>query len=124
MILKETLRELIVLREHSADDGRDVSRTAANFQHRPDERFDHGSNRQWSIARLRFDGVQHHVATFIHGGEAARNHSAKQRLFGLEMIIDGGEIYFRFGRDGSKRRGFEALFGQQSFGRVQDAVLG
>ena len=47
-----------------------------------------------------------------------------QRVLGLEMVVDGGEVDAGFGGDGAERGGLEAVAGEEALGGIKDTILG
>ena len=64
------------------------------------------------ISRRLFTPVQQNQAFLIGRHRPPENHRLEQRLFGMEMVVHGGQIHFRFGDDAAQRSSRVALLGK------------
>ena len=68
--------------------------------------------------------VQHGQPALVDGPGAADDDSQSEGLLGLEMIVDGGEVYAGPGGDIAEGGRGETVLGKEALSSVEDAVLG
>ncbi len=109
--------ELIRVRQDAADE-RDGGK---HLQH--EQRRQEGFDDLLHAGRMP-GGIQHFEAALVDGQDAALDDGVDQTVFGLEVIVDGGQIDLRFGGDIAQGSGIETIHTKEFFGSVQDAGFG
>ena len=95
-----------------------------DFQDRADKGVQHLFERQRSVARGRFIGVQQFQPPCVQRPHPAPDDSPDQGVFGLEVIVDGREIHSGFGGDGAQGSGLDAFAREEALGGIEDTILG
>ena len=101
-----------------------AGRIAGHAKRGGHEGFDHLFQGRRTIPRRLLAPIQQNQAFLVGRHRPPQNHGFEQRLFGMEMVVHGGKIYFRFGDDAAQRSSGIALLGKQPFRGIEDALLG
>ena len=97
---------------------------ARHAEGRSDEGFDDFFEGRRMVAGFPLTLVEQGQALLVGRHRPPQDHRFEQRFFGVEMVVDGSQIDFRFRDDAAQGSRRIALLGEQAFRSIEDALLG
>jgi hypothetical protein len=103
--------------EDAADEGR--HRGLVLFEEGQNEGFDDLFDRGMGAGL-----IEHVEAAAVDGFDSPLDDGIHQAVFGLEVVVDGGEVYSSGGGDVAEGGGFETVLSKEVFGGIEDSRFG